>query len=147
MRPTPNLTVEKWRVRAGDMGTSRFDGNNGAFDIPNPHDRGTRLVVIVSDGLGWDHVSVSVREGSVARTPTWDEMCYVKGLFFGREECVVQYHPPESEYVNYHEHVLHLWRPQRLSLPLPDSIMVGPKRGDSSRDVARRVSTALARGA
>lgn len=53
----------------------------------------------------WEHVSVSSK-----RTPTWDEMCYVKSLFFEENDCVVQYHPPKSDYVNVAKTCLHLWK-------------------------------------
>lgn len=67
-----------------------------------------RLSIIASDGFGWDHVSVSL----ATRCPTWDEMCWVKRLFFEPQEIVMQLHPAESDYVNNHSHCLHLWRPQ-----------------------------------
>jgi hypothetical protein len=38
-------------------------------------------------------------------------MCWVKWSFFDDEECVVQFHPPQSKYVNRHPFVLHLWKP------------------------------------
>ena len=62
----------------------------------------------------WEHVSVSA-----ATVPTWAEMCWVKALFWGPEEAVVQYHPPESSYVNVHQRVLHLWRPVGVEFPMP----------------------------
>jgi len=64
------------------------------------------LVVVASWGGGWEHVSVSFSH----RCPTWDEMCIVKDLFWNEDECVVQYHPPKTEYVNNHPHCLHLWK-------------------------------------
>lgn len=119
MRPTPNLAVERYRVREGRMASSRHDGNNGLFLIPRD---GLALKVVASDGLGWDHVSVSRPD----RTPTWDEMCEVKDLFFAPDECVVQYHPPRAVYRNFHPHCLHLWRPQDTVPPMPDPGMVAP---------------------
>lgn len=74
-----------------------------------------QLRIIVSWGKGWDHVSVSL-EG---RCPLWDEMCFVKDFFFHPAECVIQYHPPEEKYINDHENVLHLWRPQNEQVPMP----------------------------
>lgn len=79
------------------------------------HPRGHRVQVIASWGMGWDHVSVSL----VSRCPSWDEMCWVKDIFFDPEECVIQYHPPKSRYKNCHPHCLHLWRPQSETLPMP----------------------------
>lgn len=72
---------------------------------------------------GWEHVSVSRRD----RCPTWDEMCLVKSIFWDEDDCVIQYHPPRSEYVNNHPNCLHLWRPIGVSLAMPPSIMVGFK--------------------
>ena len=104
---------------------------NGAFDIPLKG-MGHRVMAhcIVSDGFDpvtpvpWEHVSVHVYEYGRARTPTWLEMCLVKDLFWEEEECVIQYHPAKSEYVNCHPHVLHLWRPKDVPIPTPPKICV-----------------------
>ena len=42
------------------------------------------------------------------------------------EEAVVQIHPPRSEYVNFHETCLHLWKPVGREVELPPAWMVGP---------------------
>jgi len=81
------------------------------------------MFIIFSNGGGWEHVSVSLKSKKI---PNWEEMCFVKDLFFGDEECVVQYHPPKSEYVN-NVNALHLWRKQGYDFPRPDSILVGVK--------------------
>lgn len=81
------------------------------------------LRVVASWGGGWDHVSVS----HPSRIPTWEEMCWIKGLFFDDEEAAMQLHPPKSEYVNNHSRCLHIWRPQSENIPLPPSIYVGIK--------------------
>jgi hypothetical protein len=84
---------------------------------------GQILRVIASDQFGWEHVSVSRKD----RCPTWEEMCQIKDLFWDDTDCVVQYHPPRSEYVNNHPHCLHLWRQVGCNFPMPPSIMVGVK--------------------
>jgi len=73
----------------------------------------------------WEHVSVSTPE----RCPTWAEMCFVKDLFWGEDELVVQFHPRKIDYVNCHPHTLHLWRPTRHKdrMPTPPTHLVGPK--------------------
>ncbi len=71
--------------------------------------------------MGWDHVSVSLSN----RCLTWEEMCYIKGLFFLEDECVVQYHPAKSDYVNMHPYCLHLWKVQDQEMPKPPKIMIG----------------------
>jgi hypothetical protein len=54
-------------------------------------------------------------------------MCQIKALFWDEEEAVMQLHPPRSDYVNVHHFCLHLWRPTETTIPLPPSILVGPK--------------------
>lgn len=82
---------------------------------------------IASNEFGWEHVSVHIVDKKIKRIPTWDEMCYVKSLFWEEEDWVIQYHPAKSEYVNNDEFVLHLWRPLTSDLPIPPSWMVGIK--------------------
>lgn len=113
---------EEFRIEEGDIGSDDSYGNNGAFLI-NMKGCRYKILVIASNGEGWEHVSVSLSY----RTPNWEEMCYIKSLFWDEEDCVVQYHPPKSEYVNFHPFVLHMWRPTNQEIPRPPSIMVGPK--------------------
>lgn len=112
---------EHLRVLSPFHGPGAQQGNNGAFVIPNPEPGMPALRVIASDGAGWEHVSVSTER----RTPTWSEMHHVKGLFWDPEEVVMQLHPRESNYVNNHPYVLHMWRPQMAEIPLPPTFMVG----------------------
>ena len=102
-------------------------GNNGFFLIPHHRINNYQYRVQASDGMGWEHVSVSVGENRKAqrRCPTWEEMCYIKSLFWDEDDCVIQYHPAKSEYVNMHQFVLHLWRPINEDIPIPLKIMVG----------------------
>jgi hypothetical protein len=107
-------------------------GNNGAFTIPSC-EPGWSLVVIASDGAGWEHVSARATRDRASRIPTWREMCLLKGLYWDDADRVVQYHPPRAEYVNTHPHVLHLWRPTTVELPAPPPILVGiPSAGKSA---------------
>ncbi len=106
--------LQQWRLKDG------IDG--GLWLIPH-RPSGRRLLVVASWGMGWDHASVSLPN----RCPTWDEMCFVKALFFEPEECVVEFHPPASRYVNNHPYCLHLWRCQTAEQPQPPEILVGIK--------------------
>jgi hypothetical protein len=54
----------KYRVRHGKLASDDDVGNNGVFEVKLP--RGQTLTVVASDGLGWEHVSVSRRD----RCPT-----------------------------------------------------------------------------
>jgi hypothetical protein len=93
-------------------------GNNGAFIIP--YQSCTRRV-IASDGQGGEHMSVSLPN----RCPSWREMGFMKDVFWDEEDVVIQYHPAKSEYVNVHDHCLHLWRPLGVELPTPPKELVG----------------------
>lgn len=54
-------------------------------------------------------------------------MCQVKAIFWDKDDVVMQLHPAESEYVNFHKYCLHLWRPIGIAIPVPPTYMVGPK--------------------
>lgn len=118
---------EQYRYRSDDkFGTTENDGNNGLFLVPYGSDL---LQCIVSDGLGWEHVSVCCRTKNRAKysIPNWEQMCYIKELFWDDEDVVIQFHPKKSEYVNNHNFVLHLWRSLDKEVPNPPSILVGVK--------------------
>ena len=115
---------EEHRIKTGRVASTAKQGNNGAFRIP-PLRGGRWLFCIVSDGLGWEHVSVHVLDGKKMHTPTWNEMCYIKEIFWDDEDVVVQYHPAKSQYVNNHPYTLHLWRPLSEGLPNPPRYLVG----------------------
>jgi len=108
---------------------TRFESSPGCaygmFMVPSGKGRKLRVMAADAEITRWDHVSVSI-DGQPTATPTWEEMCLVKSLFWDDEEEVMQIHPRKSEYVNHHKGCLHLWRPAG-GFPTPDSIMVGPK--------------------
>jgi hypothetical protein len=114
--------LNKYRDREGYYASEDSDGQNGRFLFPW---RGRDYCAVCSDGMGWQHVSIS-QIGSVL-CPRWEIMCEMKDLFFEPEDCVVQFHPPRSDYVNNHESCLHLWQWLGGEFPRPDSIMVGYK--------------------
>jgi hypothetical protein len=113
---------ESNRITKGAYSSDKSFGNNGAFVI----NRGrTSFHVIASDGVGWEHVSVHCVSEGKERTPTWSEMCFIKDMFWDEQDCVIQFHPPKSEYINMHKHTLHLWRSINEPVPIPNKILVG----------------------
>src|SRR5262245_4071443 len=94
-------------AQAGDDGLAGFVGG---------------MLVVVSNGLGWDHVSASLKD----RCPTWEEMSLIRDICFEPDECVMQLHVPVTEHINHHPYCLHLWRPQKAEIPRPPGWMVGP---------------------
>lgn len=102
----------------------------GAFQIPF---NGVLLRIIATNGAvpdlkidEWEHVSIHAFDPvfKKVRCPKWDEMCFIKDLFWNDDEAVMQYHPAKSDYVNVHDHVLHLWRNKKVSFPMPPKICV-----------------------
>lgn len=124
MRTIIPSKLEEGRVREGPYRSAADDdGLAGVFFVAGPTGRSLKILSSgVDHEFGWEHVSVSLEN----RPPNWAEMCFVKDLFWREDECVVQYHPPRSEYVNFHPHCLHLWRPIAGEIPRPPSVLVGP---------------------
>lgn len=79
---------------------------------------GVVQVLFGEDEEGWEHVSVSPKGSKRERVqpcPTWNQMCEVKDVFWGPEEGVVQFHPPEEHYLHGicdDTNILHLWKPK-----------------------------------
>ena len=113
---------EQFRIKTGKLTSDESYGNNGAFYVPRGIG-GKYFTIVASDGEGWEHVSISLP----SRTPTWEEMCEIKSLFWDDEDCVVQFHPPKSNYVNNFGTCLHLWKKIGEEFPVPPSILVGLK--------------------
>ena len=119
---------EKYRIGVGSMASDASYSNNGAFHVSHWKPGEMPFTVIASDGLGWEHVSVSLP----LRCPTWEEMCYIKATFWDEDDAVVQYHPPQKDYVNCHPHCLHLWRQPNIMFPIPPWQLVGPKEQEAN---------------
>lgn len=132
MRPKVSEILERGRITSGPSASDRSYGANGAFHIGGLC--GEKLMIVASDGRdpesqGWEHVSVSTRR----RVPNWQEMCFVKDLFWDDEETVFQFHPPGSAYANNHpayahnhRFCLHLWKSPHV-LYMPPPILIGVK--------------------
>ena len=81
--------------------------------------------IVMSWGGGWEHLSVNPLKND--KTPSWEQMCKFKNMFFNEDETCVEYHPAKKDYVNNMPHCLHIWRPLNEKLPIPPSIFVGIK--------------------
>jgi hypothetical protein len=131
MRPTPWLKAEPFRIQPAGY-ESPYGADYGAFVFSH---QGENLRCIVSSGKSglkemgkkwaWDHISVSL----INRCPTWEEMSFIKDIFFTGDETVMQLHVPTNEHINFHPHTLHLWRPLILKIPRPPSDAVGVPGG------------------
>lgn len=100
MRTIEEISDKIWNYQ-------QFAGiNAAAIKLP---DCGTCSVVWGYNEDGYEHVSVSPKHKY--KMPTWDDMAYLKDVFFYDEEEAYQIMPKHSEYVNLKENCLHLWRP------------------------------------
>src|SRR5690349_6482303 len=73
----PDNIVKSWIMMNVQLG----DEQTGMFILPNPRTgKGMFLLCKASGGEGWEHVSISIP--SEDRCPTWEEMCFVKDLFW-----------------------------------------------------------------
>lgn len=118
MRKKPTSQLEAARKVHPTFGPSPRGAMWGYFTIRH---KGADLRIIASNGdreiTAWEHVSVSLAD----RCPTWEEMCFVKDLFWLPTETVVQFHPPRSKHINFMETCLHLWRHPEQEVVLPPS--------------------------
>ena len=94
-----------------------FMGIGYAGEIELKGERSTFIFIASIDGEKMEHVSVHIN-GSTKKTPSWEQMCQIKDIFWDDEEEVHQIHPKKSEYISgvgdgkgTLENILHLWRP------------------------------------
>lgn len=64
--------------------------------------------------MGWEHACVIPIS---PRWPTWQEMAYIKTLFWADDEVVIQFHPVQNQIAG----CIDLWRPIDGKFPLPPS--------------------------
>jgi len=141
MKATLPEKLERGRITLGRMASDPTFGPYGMFQVHGPCR--AKLTIMAAGGeyseeAGWEHVSVSTPR----RPPNWQEMCFVKSLFWDDEETVMQLHPPRSQYINNHPHCLHLWRPIDQAIPLPPSILVGVREHEGEKAHERPASDA-----
>lgn len=121
IKNTPGILIKK-------EGEDGFGGTvfpvcykNGKIKIDQSIDKA--LHFIFSWGCGFEHLSVS----TPIKTPTWEQMCKMKEIFWRDDEVCMQLHPKKEEYINNHNYCLHIWRPIDKEIPTPPSVMVGLK--------------------
>ena len=93
------------------------DGGSGDVSV-----NGIKCSLVFSWGGGWEHVSIMPYDSRI--TPSWDDMCKLKNMFWKEDEAVVQIHPRKQDYVNRAKNCLHLWKPIEQELPLPPKLYV-----------------------
>lgn len=116
--------LNKYRQSKVERALYGRNGNeaNGVFMIPCLANKRRAILIkcIASNGQHWEHVSASLSH----RCPTWEEMEYIKRVFFEPHEVVMQLHVKETNHISKHPYCLHLWRPEDGFIPIPPIYMV-----------------------
>jgi hypothetical protein len=124
MRDDVDPLLSKGRALSGPYASTDEDKLFGYFLLMGPCNQELKIIASMAwEEWEWEHVSVSTPR----RCPNWPEMCFVKDLFWKKEETVVQFHPPESKYISNHPYCLHMFRHSKIEFPMPPDIMVGVK--------------------
>ena len=126
---TPGMYIKK-KGPDGFGGTVfPIEYRKGKMKVVNDVDKA--LHFIFSWGCGFEHLSVS----TPIKTPTWEQMCFMKEIFWKDDEVCMQLHPKKEDYVNNMEYCLHIWKPIEKEIPTPPSIMLGFRPGKEKEDI------------
>lgn len=115
MRPIEEILNDA-RLQRGTQDLFEHFIVGGYLRLRSGKQRTFTVVASVDDSSEYglvEHVSVGLYNEN-KKTPTWEEMCEVKEIFWKPEEEVHQIHPAESRYVHGvfgKDNILHLWRP------------------------------------
>lgn len=115
IKQTSGIVIKKEKTNGLGGSYFIFEYRNGTAKLKQ------QLNFIFSWACGFEHLSVS----TPTRTPTWDEMCIMKDIFWKDDEVCMQLHPAKKNYVNNMKYCLHIWRPIKQEIPTPPNLMVG----------------------
>jgi hypothetical protein len=113
------VRANRWRVKSGKLASSEVNGFNGCFLVPL---EGELWHVIIADGMGWRHLSVTNAQKKTL--PPYNILSRLKDTFFGDDAWVVFYFPPPEEHINDHPLCLHLWESLDEPMPHPSIVLV-----------------------
>lgn len=108
------MRANRWRIKHGKYASEDTDGWNGQFLVPIG---GELYLIMISDGMGWKHLSISNAQRK--KLPDWTAMRQAKNLFFADEDWACQFFPAKDDYINDSEWCLHIWQPLDEPLPHP----------------------------
>lgn len=106
--------ANRWRITTGSLRSTAADGWNGHFLVPL---EGELWHVIISDGAGWRHLSVTNAQKKVF--PGWNIMRQLKEAFYADDEWAVIFLPAKDACVNDHPLCHHIWSPLNEEFPKP----------------------------
>lgn len=124
------------------MITRKIVNNNVIQIMMSVNIRNKIATVKFTKAMNWEHLSVSFPD----ETPSWDDMQSMKEMFWKDDEECFQLHPKKENYINNHEHCLHIWRPIDGNFPIPPSIFVGFRQGKQDEDIQALKEMQIAMG-
>lgn len=134
IKRTPGIVIKKEGPDGFGGSVFPIEYKNGKVKVINNIDK--VLHFIFSWGCGFEHLSVS----TPIKTPTWEQMCFMKDIFWGENEVCMQLHPKKEDYVNNMQYCLHIWKPIDKEIPTPPSIMLGFRKGKEAEDIAQLIN-------
>ena len=117
IKKTPGIVIKKEGPDGFGGSVFPIEYKNGKVKVIKNIDK--VLHFIFSWGCGFEHLSVS----TPIKTPTWEQMCFMKDIFWGENEVCMQLHPKKEDYVN--------------NMP---SIMLGFRKGKEAEDIAQLIN-------
>lgn len=108
---------------------------NGVYEVDHPWIKNNYYflctVVITEE---WERVSaqlfkitnVKKKQSEPAdRCLTWKEQCFIKNLFYGPQEVIMQFFPAMTDYIgtDEEEFAVHLWNPLKGQCQVPQAII------------------------
>ncbi len=134
IKKTPGMYIKKEGQDGFGGAVFPIEYKKGKLKIINDIDKSLHFVF--SWGCGFEHLSVS----TPIKTPTWEQMCKMKDIFWREDEVCMQLHPKKEEYVNNMPYCLHIWKPIEKEIPTPPSIMEGFRKGKEAEDIAQLIN-------
>lgn len=105
---------------------------DGDYQFPHPWIKNHFIFCNIDSSGEWEHMLAVLmkvvdqktrRVKHVQRSFTYEEKTVLKMFFFLVEEVLVEFIPPNQDYLNNHAYETHLWR-FKGTLPVPDPIVV-----------------------
>lgn len=130
IKSTPGLVIKKEGIDGLAGTVFPIEYKKGKVKINQDIDKALHFIFSWGE---WEHLSVS----TPVKTPTWEQMCKMKEIFWKDDEVCMELHPKKEEYVNNHPYCLHIWRPIGVEIPTPPSILVGFRKGKEFEDIQK----------
>lgn len=119
IKQTMGMKIKKESKNGFGGSVFPIEYKNGKAKIIQDYDK--VLNFMFSWACGFEHLSVS----TTVKTPSWEQMCKMKDIFWNEDEVCMQLHPAKEDYIDNMKYCLHIWKPINEKIPTPPNLMVG----------------------